>query len=411
MADAKTSGKMSVRPLPKNIRQIGTSTGETRIYLEDYVYTYLHSNEKRPEWTKKGFLLLGHVECVQDHARYYISGLIRLTDAFFKENVLEFDDGAWAYIYQEMKKYYEDLEIVGWGQDISRASASLTAELERVHKHNFNVQKNVMLLLDVVEKEEGFYVFEHNMLQRRDGYYVYYEKNPQMQEYMIQSSGSRELNISEEEIKEPVIMYRDTMQERRMRQHIHRWNGILYTTSLLLVLAVCVLGVSTINNVEKMQHLESTVAQISADESEYDENIERKENELSDENPPQQLVMDQEKKKQEEQAEEADGDKAESEKLVSDSLTEGASAIEDTDPEEATEEVLDTDDAETTDTAAIAEAQAYLLQGYYIVQKGDSLSSISQKIYGTFKKAEEISRLNGLDDVNKIFVGQKLRLP
>ncbi len=31
----KTSGT-----LPKNIRQIGTSTGSTRVYLEDYVYTY-----------------------------------------------------------------------------------------------------------------------------------------------------------------------------------------------------------------------------------------------------------------------------------------------------------------------------------------------------------------------------------
>ena len=35
--------------LPKNIRQIGTSTGNTRVYLEDYVYTYLHTQEAQDE--------------------------------------------------------------------------------------------------------------------------------------------------------------------------------------------------------------------------------------------------------------------------------------------------------------------------------------------------------------------------
>lgn len=92
--------------------------------------------------------------------RYFISGLIRIKDTFFKDGILEFGDETWAYIYQEMKQYYDNLEIVGWGQDVSGASASLTAELERNHKQNFNIQKNVLFLLDLVENEEAFYVYE-----------------------------------------------------------------------------------------------------------------------------------------------------------------------------------------------------------------------------------------------------------
>ena len=48
-----------------------------------------------------------------------------------------------------MKQYYEDLEIVGWGQDVSNASAGLAAEIERNHKQNFNIHKNVLFLLNL----------------------------------------------------------------------------------------------------------------------------------------------------------------------------------------------------------------------------------------------------------------------
>ena len=149
----------STRTLPKNIRQIGTSSGTSRVYLEDYVYTYLHAQEELDAWTYRGFVLLGKIERGKDFARYFISGLIRVEDEFFKDCMLEFGDETWAYIYKEMKQYYEDLEIVGWGQDVSNASAGLAAEIERNHKQNFNIHKNVLFLLNLAEQEEAFYVF------------------------------------------------------------------------------------------------------------------------------------------------------------------------------------------------------------------------------------------------------------
>ena len=228
----KTSGT-----LPKNIRQIGTNTGNTRVYLEDYVYTYLHTQEVQEDWTNRGFMLLGRVEKGKDFTRYFISGLIRLEDEFFKEHVLEFNDETWAFIYKEMKTYYDNLEIVGWGQDVSNAPSGLTLEVEQNHKKNFNIQKNVLFLLDQIEKEEVFYVFEKNVLQRKEGYYVYYEKNPQMQEYMIDKNKSKELNISPEEIQEPLVhSYRETLLEKKAQLSERKWNGVLYTTSLLLSL-------------------------------------------------------------------------------------------------------------------------------------------------------------------------------
>jgi len=47
---------------------------------------------------------------------------------------------------------------------------------------------------------------------------------------------------------------------------------------------------------------------------------------------------------------------------------------------------------------------------YYVVQAGDTLSSIAQKQLGSAAKADELVRLNRLADADGIVAGQVLRL-
>ena len=54
-------------------------------------------------------------------------------------------------------------------------------------------------------------------------------------------------------------------------------------------------------------------------------------------------------------------------------------------------------------------AAAFADQDYYIVQKGESLLGISQKIYGK-DYTKELCERNELEDENKIYAGQKLLL-
>jgi LysM repeat protein len=53
-------------------------------------------------------------------------------------------------------------------------------------------------------------------------------------------------------------------------------------------------------------------------------------------------------------------------------------------------------------------AGTVLADGVYVVQRGDTLYSISRR-YGV--SMWEIARLNGIADVNRIWVGQVLRIP
>ncbi len=44
----------------------------------------------------------------------------------------------------------------------------------------------MLMLMEPAEKEEAFFFFENGLMVRQRGYYIYYEKNPLMQEYMIE---------------------------------------------------------------------------------------------------------------------------------------------------------------------------------------------------------------------------------
>lgn len=65
----------------------------------------------------------------------------------------------------------------------------------------------------------------------------------------------------------------------------------------------------------------------------------------------------------------------------------------------------------TQEAAAQTAAQMYLSQGYYDVQKGDSLVGICRKIYQTTAMLDKLCEVNGIEDENAIYAGQRLILP
>jgi nucleoid-associated protein YgaU len=69
--------------------------------------------------------------------------------------------------------------------------------------------------------------------------------------------------------------------------------------------------------------------------------------------------------------------------------------------------------AEVLSRRAVAGSPAGGSSGVYVVQKGDVLGTISQKVYGTSKKWRQIFEANQdvLADANSLREGQKLRIP
>ena len=77
-----------------------------------------------------------------------------------------------------------------------------------------------------------------------------------------------------------------------------------------------------------------------------------------------------------------------------------------TDGEQATQaDGEQTTQPDGTETPVIKEPKTY------VVKKGDTLESISREQYGDVAHVNAICKINGLNDGNLIFIGQKLLLP
>ena len=166
MTDRNAKEDKQKRQLPKNIRQIGNVQGPVRVYMEDYVYTYLHGNG-RSGWAHRGSIFVGTRWHENGQKYLFISGLVHIPDEYFKDGMPEFSDMMWGGVYRDMKQYYDQVEILGWGMDVAGDCAKLTGNLEQVHRKAFQGQEKFAFLMDSLEKEEAFYIYEKNMLRRR----------------------------------------------------------------------------------------------------------------------------------------------------------------------------------------------------------------------------------------------------
>lgn len=413
--------------LPKNIRQIGNIQGAVRIYVEDYVYTYLHGNS-RPEWAHKGSIFLGN-RCQENGQKYFfISGLVHIPDENFTDGIPDFTDLMWGGVYQEMKQFYEDVEILGWGMDVAGASAKLTGDLEQIHRKAFQGQDKLLFLMDSLEKEEAFYVHEKNMLRRRDGYYVYYEKNPQMQEYMMQGKEEKGLPQEIDPQRTVVTNYRAITAEKK-RRHGTGSRAFVYVACLALLIAVSAMSVNMMSSAGKIQRLEEAVSFLEADKTSVESGTETA---LEEKDPTAELPTEstlsaegeidhfsdeeEEKNTDEEQDVESEASQAEEkDETADDQMKETEEAeLSKADDEQETENepepsIKPQPEEKKEENVQTQETSTTVQQDYYVVQKGESLLGISQKIYGK-DYTEQLCTLNELEDENKIYAGQKLLL-
>lgn len=485
--------------LPKNIRQVGGPKGRHKIYIEDYVYTYLKTAVKKKETCAAVFL--GKSLIIKEIRYTFISGAVECAAEVFQWSNICLDDSFWEYIDKEQKQYFPETEIVGWflgraGQDI----LELPTTVETAHRRYFAGRDKVLMLMDSQEEEEIFFIYEQGYLQKREGYYIYYEKNVPMQEYMIKKREEElrlselaakveeewispefarihkeleEGNISEqkkEALQEPekifarsnleepktqaeeaLESYRYMILEKQGRQIERQNRKFLYTASSFFLVIICVIGITTINNYKKMQEVEE-VLHIMKDGGSSEKRTEEGTGSLmvesveSQVSPLEENMSGQAGEMNKPQSDEKTDSQQPDDALQSDNSAEAADVNEaergedkpqgtgetDNQPaEDVSQQGDDTEAADSGETAGDQPAQAesddqpaeddtaaeQAAAGqpekaeYYTVQQGDTLAGICLNIYHSLDKMKQICEVNGIENGDKIFVGQKLRLP
>lgn len=384
------------RQIPKNVRQIGNVSDTPKVYVEDYVDTFLSQLCDKAGEVPVGAFLIGDLINSEDEEYVYIYGAVQMHELKVSGNEYILDEEAWKAAYEDCKQYFEDGEMLGWFVAHPGGPLTVGEGIAKLHRKAFPKNNTIFILKDPIEQEEKYFVHKFQDLMELGGHFTYYEKNPCMQNYMISSRKKNGVCPSETVEDRAAKDFRSLVRAREQRQGQRRTSRLMYAMSACLVLLVVIMGVAMLNNFDRMKAVKSMIEEIGSTS-------------VAD-------VKAEEIDKKEVEEEQEESIKAEPEAVKETSGTVTAIIEEKENPAEPVQspEVTGTkvEDTGQGDVSAQSSESDYNgKNGIYVVEEGDTLAMISKKIYGDLSHTEAICKMNGLADGNLIYVGQKLLLP
>ncbi len=366
---------------PKNIKQIGDVSSNRKIYIEDYAFTYINSVAYQAPEDEQAGVLLGEVQKSDEEKCLFIKGVIRAKtpENETKQGII-FNEKIWEKIYAEIEKFFPDLEVVGWFAAMPGITQERFLYLKKLHMDNFSGGMKTMYLVNTCDKEENFYLYENGELKKQKGYVCFYERNYEMQEYMLEK---RERKPIESPEKDKVMKsIRSIIQEKEEMRQRRKNSVFLYGISSFMAVVVLVIGINLLNSYEKMKKFDTSLSNIAleiSNISEKEKSIQTSDNSVSvnkisgDVYPTEAETESTESRTTQSQTEQSQIEKQ----------------------AESAEMVKEADAAQTT----------------YIVKKGDTIMSICKKYYGNTEKLNEIIAVNNIEDADKLYIGQEIKLP
>lgn len=456
--------------LPKNIRQIGQATGNQKIYLEDYVITYLRQI-LTPEENMRVMILYGHKEMIEDELYWFVNGAVEAQHDFFMEKTI-IDEESWKKVNEMAEKFFPDLTVMGWAITREDSTEDLEEQIMRTQRQFFRPDQKLYFEYITSDKTEALYLHEKGKRNMLSGYYIYYERNECMQNYMV-SLRTRERHPEEMNADHAARQFREVCQEKKQDLHKKKSSAFATCVSLLLVMAILVIGITMLNNYEKMQSMERVLYQISG---KMDDATEATADADTAQDPAAQDALLVENTQAADQvADVAAGaqdmsqtaDAAETmqtagadvtaeqvDPAMAEQTTDGQTADENmtaenqsdngqagdeqaadtntatessdkpdaeaataTDTATADADVTENSSADVSQPAAETTVQAGTTQTsasqetVYMIKQGDTLAKICMQYYGSLSKMGEVCERNQIEDKDSIYYGQKIVLP
>ena len=136
--------------LPRNIRQIGLVGDDYRIYMEDYVYTFLvrlaRAENASGEQRARVAILTGEIKWRSQIAYLFIKGAVMAENMDAAPDHIDFSKEQWKQIQDDQKQYFDDQEIVGWFFSQPQITLEATELMTKVHMKYFGGEKVLMLM-------------------------------------------------------------------------------------------------------------------------------------------------------------------------------------------------------------------------------------------------------------------------
>lgn len=397
--------------LPKNITQIGEVNRSCRIYVEDYVISYLKQLNQAARDKDMAVALYGRRKEEDGISYLFLYGACKLD-----------------FLQKEARHLSQAQQ-----QEIERCRGKYFAEYEFLAYRLLNG-----------EMIEGFHVCEQGTCRYIAGYAQFYEKNDPMLAYMLEARGQEAApetvdlekyetvkkrqeerkaqteGLSEKEREDLSAAWRQ--KEFQRKQGSAGLQGMKIAAVAVFVL-LCLAGASTFGDAGGMEDMQAAARKIINEITEQklqDANLQNEpktdNKAVSEEKLTQ--ILQQENRPAESSAPAASA--ADDQLITEDKLAQalqkenqaaGGNAQPDGKDAPAGNPQSGTD-AKDKPAAQDANAQPLPPQPTsYAIQAGDTLNAISMKTYGTKEKVPEICKLNHIANPDDIKVGQKILLP
>ena len=406
-----------------SVRPVGDTDCDYAVYLEDYAYTYIYQYAQTDLACEHSAAIIG--ECYPETKEIIICGVMPI-DKHRLDHVEEWiNQEAIDSLYEEKEKYFPGASILGWLHMQPGYGTMLTMKEVKIHRELFNRDGSLLLLVDPINKIETFHVYEEDNLKEQSGYYIYYDKNPCMQKYMLDKPF---ISGEKEEVDDNVVSQFREIGQRRKREYQQRKRTnftVVAASVALLAMAAILLRVGeqdkAIQDVAaKLSNQTNAVAtkpslpdgnadtetvpfvfeQVGLDEAAEDDSLEvgGLPSILEDDYADMQVDMDAEVA--EEVTEEVDAEEV-------------SSMLEELAAEEEGEELVLVNDELVAPQEEVAQQEVVEATDYrlYVVEDGDTLRKISMKHFNTELRTKDIIALNEIENGDHIFVGQQLKIP
>ncbi len=403
--------------LPKNITQIGETNPHCKIYVEDYVISYIRQLNQYAREKGLAVALYGTKKEEGEVTYLFLYGACKLN--FLQRECRHLSQAVCQEVEKQRRKYFSDYVFLGYR------------------------------LLDG-EMVEGFHICEQGVCRYVEGYAQFYEKNDQMLAFMLDD---RQEEARPEEVpQEKYDMVKKRQEERRALSeekggHAFRRSAspkkdrpVMPLRNMKLAAAaafvlLCAAGFATLGDGQRLDHLQSDVKQLLEDitrkqlpdavevagsnaqvgtivaEDKLTDAI-RKENTAADsEATDGQQTTDPEGALPDEEGPSATA-------LPTEAPSDGQAVPEPTEaPAEAptpepTPQPTPEPTQEPTPEPPTAQAGAPVAEmAAYIVQRGDTLTDICIRQYGSDARVAEVCALNNISNPDDIKEGEKIFLP
>ena len=369
--------------LPKNITQIGETNHSCRIYVEDYVITYIKELNGHALDKDIGVALFGNRKEEAGVVYMFLYGACKIN--YLQRECRHLSQAILQEVEKNRKKYFEEYSFLGY--------AILNGELV-----------------------EGFQVYEQGSCRYIAGYAQFYEKNDSMLRFMVaerEEVKPEEIDLGKYEAvrqrqeerrqkAEELAASKSSYRERFGRAGRETGSPQLQRMKMMVTAAfalLCIAGLATMNNGEGLGKVKEAAKNMIGEigEKQLPDAVE-----VSNGNAQVGSVVTEDKL--------TDAILKENEASVAmPTSAPGTSPAPTATPATGTTPEPTATPVTTPVPTTVPEATPAPVS--YTVKRGDTLIGICLERYGSDAKVAEICELNGIKNPDKIKIGQKILLP